>query len=208
VRVAEHVRMERRAFAIAAACAPCAAVHALAAAADDAAATYADLVHEAAALPMPERIVFANIVVNQRIAYVEDGVFGKTDVWQTPIETFARGCGDCEDLAIAKFFLLLDAAVDAATLRLLYARYRDLAVPGVETPHVVAIARHRSADPFVLDNLNLIVLPLSQRDDLRPIFSFDRTRLWLGLDGPARGSSTARLPAWRRLLERMALEQR
>lgn len=204
---AEDVRMKRRALAIAAACAPWAAARALTAPDEDAARAWATLVREAATRPMPERIVFANIAVNRRIAYVEDGVFGTGDAWQTPVETLARGRGDCEDIAIAKFFLLLDAAVEPTRVRLLYARHRDLAVPGVETPHVVAIAWHAGDDPFVLDNLNLIVLPLSQRDDLRPLFSFDRTHLWLGLDGPARGSSAERLPPWRRLLERMARQR-
>lgn len=200
--------MKRRALAIAAACAPFASVRARTTGDADAAHAYAALVHEAAQLPMPERIVFVNVAVNQRVAYVEDGVWGNADVWQTPIETFVRGAGDCEDIAIAKFFVLEDATVDASPVRLLYARHRDLAVPAIETPHVVAIARHASADPLVLDNVNLMVLPLSLRDDLRAVFSFDRSRLWLGVDQPARGSAPERLPAWRRVLERMAAQRR
>lgn len=164
------------------------------------------LVREAASLPPLERIAFVNVEINRRVDFIDDAVFGENDVWLTPFETLARGLGDCEDIAIAKFFLLLAAGVDAAGVRLLYARYRDPSVPGLTTAHLVAIARQPFADPFVLDNLNLLLLPLSQRSDLEPVFSFDRAHLWEGADGPAHGSSPDRLPAWRRLLERMARE--
>lgn len=167
---------------------------------------YDALAGAAARLPMPDRIVYTNIVVNRRIAFADDTALGGNDVWQTPIESLARGCGDCEDIAIAKFFLLLAAGVEPRAVRLLYARWRDESVPGVETPHVVAIARDPFDDPFVLDNLNLIVLPLSQRGDLVPVFSFDRTDLWRGVTGPRQGDAAKRLPAWRDVLARLSAQ--
>lgn len=164
------------------------------------------LAREAASLPPPERIAFVNVEINRRIDFIDDAVLGESDVWLAPFESLARGLGDCEDIAIAKFFLLLAAGFAPGGVRLLYARYRDLSVPGLTTAHLVAIARQPFADPFVLDNLNLMLLPVSQRSDLEPVFSFDRAHLWEGVDGPARGSSVERLPAWRHLLQRMARE--
>ena len=35
------------------------------------------------------------------LSYIPDGA---TDYWQTPAETYARGGGDCEDMAIVHFF--------------------------------------------------------------------------------------------------------
>lgn len=169
---------------------------------------YGALAHDASRLPPTERIPFVNIVVNQRVDYLTDSMFGPGDAWQTPLETLVRGRGDCEDIAITKFFLLLAAGLDPAEVRLLYALYRDLAVPGLAIPHLVAIARHPYDDPFVLDNLNLILLPLSLRSDLEPVFSFDRIHLWQSADGPLHGSSIERLPAWRRLLARVAVQMR
>lgn len=165
---------------------------------------YDALARAAARLPMPDRIVYTNILVNRRIAYVDDTALGGNDVWQTPIESLASGRGDCEDIAIAKFFLLLAAGVEPRAVRLLYARWRDESVPGVETPHVVAVARDPFDDPFVLDNLNLIVLPLSQRGDLAPVFSFDQTDLWRGVTGARQGDAAKRLPAWRNVLARLS----
>lgn len=167
---------------------------------------YDALARAAARLPMPDRIVYTNIVVNRRIAYADDTALGSNDVWQTPIESLARGRGDCEDIAIAKFFLLLAAGVEPRAVRLLYARWCDESVPGVETPHVVAVARDPFDDPFVLDNLNLIVLPLSQRGDLVPVFSFDRADLWRGISGVRQGAAAQRLPAWRDVLARLAAQ--
>lgn len=44
------------------------------------------------------------------------------DHWQTPLETLARGAGDCEDHAILKRALLLEAGVNAEDVSLLFLR--------------------------------------------------------------------------------------
>jgi predicted transglutaminase-like cysteine proteinase len=169
-------------------------------------ATFDALVREAAALPPLERIVFANVEINRRIDFIDDAVLGENDVWLAPFEALARGHGDCEDIAIAKFFLLLAAGFDPTCARLLYARYHDPSIPGLTTAHLVAIAREPFDDPFVLDNLNLMLLPVSQRSDLEPVFSFDRAHVWEGVEGRVHGAAVALLPAWRHLLLRMATQ--
>jgi predicted transglutaminase-like cysteine proteinase len=164
-----------------------------------------DLAHDVAGLPPAEGAVFANVAINRLVVLADDLELGAVDVWQTPFELLARGRGDCEDIAIAKFFLLLAAGADPAEVRLLYARRRHPATPGRATPHVVTVARHPFADPLVLDNVNLMALPVSCRDDLEPVFSFDRAQLWAGVNGPCHGSAPERLHAWRALLARMPL---
>src|SRR6185436_11837930 len=53
--------------------------------------------------PVSERLNAINSRVNQRIRYVIDQISdGVPDYWQTPLETVARGTGDCEDFAILK----------------------------------------------------------------------------------------------------------
>jgi predicted transglutaminase-like cysteine proteinase len=161
------------------------------------------LAHAAADLPLPERIAFVNVAINRLVAYADDAATRGADTWLTPLETLAFGRGDCEDIAIAKFFLLLASGAHPADVRLLYARLRDSAAPGRAAAHVVALARHPYADPFVLDNLHAAVVPVSSRPDLDPIFSFDRSQLWAGTCGASQGRAPARLRLWRDVLARM-----
>jgi len=45
---------------------------------------------------------------NAAVSYKTDQAkYGVIDYWQTPMETLVSGDGDCEDIAIAKFFTLL-----------------------------------------------------------------------------------------------------
>jgi predicted transglutaminase-like cysteine proteinase len=162
------------------------------------------LAHAAADLPLPERITFANAAINRLVAYADDTETAGADHWLTPLESLALGRGDCEDIAIAKFFLLLASGADPAEVRLLYAHHRDPAAPGLSAAHVVALARHPYADPLVLDNLTLAALPVSYRTDLQPIFSFDRSQLWAGTCGAFQGRAPARLRLWRDVLARLA----
>ncbi|MCH1553417.1 MAG: transglutaminase, partial [Luminiphilus sp.] len=64
-----------------------------------------------------------------------------------------------------------------------------------------------TAIPLVLDNVNPRVLPASQRNDLKPVFSFNNNQLWVG---PANSATTsnpsARLSQWRQVLNRAAAE--
>lgn len=56
-----------------------------------------------------------------KIQYVEDLVlWGKSDYWATPVETLTKQQGDCEDIAIAKYFSLLNKRVPREKLRLVY----------------------------------------------------------------------------------------
>ena len=165
-----------------------------------------ELAHDTAALPADERIAFANLAINRLVGYAPDDELGAVDVWLTPVETLARGRGDCEDIAIAKFFLLIAAGVAPAELRLLYSRRRSAVRPGQARAHVVTLACHSCGDPLVLDNLAPAALPVSQRGDLDAVFSFDREQIWAGVDGPCRGRAAERLRPWRDLLGRMALQ--
>jgi hypothetical protein len=67
---------------------------------------------------------------------------------------------------------------------------------------VLAYYARPDAEPLVLDNLDVRILPASQRPDLRPVFGFNSEGLWMaGVQSPA--DPTARLSRWRDLLRRM-----
>jgi predicted transglutaminase-like cysteine proteinase len=60
-----------------------------------------------------------NRAVNLAIHPMSDlAQFGEIDVWSSPLVTFYRGAGDCEDYAIAKFVALRMAGIPAEDLRI------------------------------------------------------------------------------------------
>ncbi|WP_341888524.1 hypothetical protein [Variovorax sp. YR752] len=159
-----------------------------------------DLATSAARLGLHERLAFINDWVNQLVDQQPDDP--DRDTWATPYETLARGAGDCEDSAIAKFFLLRASGVPTPALRLLYTGRRPLETPPLRRVHMVATARQPFEDPWVLDSINVLIVPLSQRDDLVPVFSFDEQQLWPRVDAQPLPPARSELRPWRELLGR------
>lgn len=159
------------------------------------------LAREGRALALAERIAFVNHEISRRVAYRADADDGAFDHWSTPCETLARGCGDCEDVAIAKHFLLDACGVPPPLHRLLYARWRAGTVE--RRPHLAVVAREPCfADPWVLDQLEPRLRALSARDDLDPVFSFDARAVWAGVDAAPLPRGPLRAAAWLGVLER------
>lgn len=62
-------------------------------------------------LPEVEQLQRVNEFFNRRIRFAEDPVvWGQPDYWASPLETLARGSGDCEDFVFAKYFSLRELA--------------------------------------------------------------------------------------------------
>ncbi|MFH1819539.1 MAG: hypothetical protein ABIK82_22125 [Pseudomonadota bacterium] len=133
----------------------------------------------------------------------------------------ARGQGDCEDFAIAKYLSLRYSGIPTAKLRLVYVKatltraigpYRP--PPGAEgkpftqAHRMLAFYPTPDAEPLVLDNLIMEFKPASQRRDLQPIFSFNSDAIWNGVAGSAaRGSGgPGTLSRWADLLLRARSE--
>lgn len=172
----------------------------------EAAEQWTRLVHTARGLPTGLRVSKVNEIINRRIRYDSDqAVWGRSDFWATPLQTFAQGRGDCEDFAIAKYFSLLESGIPDARLRLVVGRIRHGGRYGslTEAHMVLAYIPSDGAEPLVLDNLVDVVRPLSRRPDLVPVFSFNRESIWLGLGKqgvPRTGAD--RLTVWQTLLAR------
>ncbi len=150
------------------------------------------------------RLQTVNDFYNRRILFREDTqAWGQIDYWASPIETLARGQGDCEDYAIAKYFSLLAGGMAAHKLRLVYVR-AVLGGPGGPTQAHMVLAYFATpdADPLILDNLVGAVRPASRRPDLTPVFSFNAEGLWQGGSGASSGDPTARLSRWREVLRK------
>lgn len=152
-----------------------------------------------------------NEFFNRRIRFADDReIWGQGDYWATPMETLAKGQGDCEDFTIAKYFTLLAAGVPDSQLRLVYARAR-IGGPSstiVQAHMVLAYYAMPDAEPLVLDNLITDIRPASRRPDLTPVFSFNSQGIWPGVAGgtaPSAGS-LGRLSRWQDLLGRARRE--
>jgi len=153
----------------------------------------------------PARLGAVNDFFNRRLAYREDiDNWGQVDYWASPLESLAKGAGDCEDYAIAKYFTLVALGIPDARLRLVYVRANIAGAPGGPTAHMVlAYYEHPDAEPLVLDNLDPAIRVAGARADLTPIFSFNAEGLWQGIGSiRAQGDPLARLSRWRDVLER------
>jgi predicted transglutaminase-like cysteine proteinase len=160
-----------------------------------------DLVGRARGLPAERQIDAVNDFVNQRLQWVDDAtLWGKVDHWASPLELLTKGAGDCEDLAMAKYFALVALGIPEAQLRLVYVRAQ---LDGRPQAHMVlAWYAQGSADPWILDNLNPRRLRASGRADLQPVFSFNAAGLWTGAGSTSAGNPLNRLTVWRDALQR------
>lgn len=163
------------------------------------------LLRQAATLDDMARLELVNRYWNERIRFAPDTeVWGREDYWASPLETLARGQGDCEDYAIAKYASLLAAGVQPRRLRLVYVRAQ---IGRTAQAHMV-LAYQASVDeePLILDNLREELLPAARRTDLTPVFSFSADGLWQGNGGAPAGDPLARLSPWREVWMRTLAE--
>lgn len=118
-----------------------------------------------------------NRFVNRSVLHGEDiDLWGEADYWATPGETLGLGRGDCEDIAIAKYFGLIQLGVPSAKLRLTFVKSLEL-----KRAHMVlAYYADERAEPLILDNLQAQILPAGQRRDLLPVYAFNNHGIFLG----------------------------
>lgn len=122
-----------------------------------------------------EKLRAVNQFFNQMTFVDDEQHWGREDYWATPIEFLASNGGDCEDFSIAKYFTLKAVGVSMNKLRITYVKALRLN----QAHMVLTYFPEPGADPLVLDNIIAIILPASQRQDLRPVYSFNGDGLWL-----------------------------
>lgn len=170
------------------------------------------LLGETKSLATPEdKLRRVNDFFNRRIRFAEDQlIWNQGDYWATPMETLAKGQGDCEDFTIAKYFTLIEAGIASEQLRLVYvkARIGGLSSTLQQAHMVLAWYASPDAEPLVLDNLITDIRPAARRPDLVPVFSFNSQGIWQGAAGgtsPSAGG-IGRLSRWQDLLQRVRQE--
>jgi len=167
---------------------------------------WGEMLDGAAALSEERKVRRINSFFNHRIAFEDDLVlWGQADFWATPLDTLARGGGDCEDFAIAKYVSLRMLGLADDKLRLIYVRAKIGGVHSTVSQAHMVLGYYPDpvGEPQVLDNLIDEVQPASRRSDLLPIFSFNADGLWTGATAAPAASATARLSRWRDVLARM-----
>jgi predicted transglutaminase-like cysteine proteinase len=130
-------------------------------------------------------------------------LWGISNYWATPIEFLGVNAGDCEDFAIAKYFTLLELGVPDKKMRITMVK----AVTLNQYHMVVAYYETPGSIPLILDNIDGIIKPATQRKDLIPIYSFNGKQLWLNKkkgQGVVAGKSE-RLKRWTDLNQRMGI---
>ena len=112
-----------------------------------------------------------NKTINKKFEYTSDKKqYGVDDYWCTPFELYASRKGDCEDIAIAKYFALKSIGVPSTELKLVYVMALDFGCY-----HMVLAY---GDEQLILDNLINEMKPMNERSDLKPLFAFNEDFLW------------------------------
>lgn len=115
------------------------------------------------------RIAHVNRAINLNIRGTSDReLYGVEELWATPLKTFAKNAGDCEDYAIAKYVALRELGVPADQLRLVVVRDDK-----VKDYHAVAAVR--SGDRWmILDNRTLAIRVDTEIAEFDPLYVLDQ----------------------------------
>ena len=126
-----------------------------------------DAAAKAEGLGERDMLDLVNRIINGAMTYRDDSkVWGLDDYWATPVEMAGKGAGDCEDYAIAKYWLLRSLGVpdDRLQLVVLQDTRRQLF-------HAVLVA-HMDGGSYVLDNVSNRLAMDSDYSQYQPIVSF------------------------------------
>lgn len=137
-----------------------------------------------------------NRAVNLAIRPMSDlAQYGEIDVWNSPLVTFFRGAGDCEDYAIAKYMALRAAGLAEADLRIVVLHDTML-----DEDHAVAAVR-LDGRWLLLDNRRMAMIEDVQIKHYRPLFVIDQSGVMqyqdapLAVATPERGFTVSAVPA-------------
>ena len=145
-----------------------------------------------------EKLVLVNNFFNKMQWREDDKVWNKKDYWATPIESLIKNAGDCEDFSIAKYYTLLAMDIPVEQLRLTY-----VVLDNHQGHMVLFYFPGNGRDPLVLDNLNNKILSKSQRPDIKYMFSFNDTGVWLKGNNTSVPDNKNIIHQWTEMVERI-----
>ena len=125
-------------------------------------------------LPSMEKVELVNKTLNKLPWIADSSHWKQADYWAAPMETIATFGGDCEDIAIVKWVVLVHLGITEDHLRLAYVKIKKTG----ENHMVLLFVKNPSApidqlEVYVLDNYVQEVKRGSERTDLIGIYIFD-----------------------------------
>ncbi len=133
-----------------------------------------ELLRKVSVLDGEARLQAVNEGMNALLTYAsDDETYGVSDYWATVDESMERGRGDCEDIAIAKMWLLNAAGVDLSNMRLVVLKdtLRNL-------DHAV-LSVVENGHQYVLDNTTMKVGHADWMRGYRPIYALSAKQSWI-----------------------------
>jgi predicted transglutaminase-like cysteine proteinase len=133
--------------------------------------------------PVMEKLKLTNDTLNNIPWIADPDLWKREDYWATPFETLATFGGDCEDIAFAKYGMLLMMGVPDDAMAFAYVENSE------KERHMVLIYRENESSPvYVLDNQAPEVYIGAERRDFTAIYVFQNDgRLYIiGDDGEKR----------------------
>ncbi|MVT50754.1 hypothetical protein GPL17_09655 [Bradyrhizobium yuanmingense] len=125
------------------------------------------------------RLGEVNRAINLAIHAANDGT---DDVWSSPLSTFARGTGDCEDYAIAKLAALRLAGIASEDLRIVVVR--DIRAGEA---HAIAAAK-LDGQWLMLDNRRMAMVRDDATRSYQPLFVLHQSAVLKYVDEPVQVS--------------------
>ena len=154
-----------------------------------AALKFLDIVDAARLREGRARLGEINRAINLAIRPISDlAQHGQIDVWTSPLATLARGGGDCEDYAIAKFIALRRAGLAPDDLRIVV--LRDT-IHGED--HAVAAAR-LDGRWLTLDNRRMAMVEDTDVRNFRPTFVIGQHGVMRYADSPLLADASGNNP--------------
>jgi predicted transglutaminase-like cysteine proteinase len=155
-----------------------------------AALKFLDIVDAAHSREGRARLGEINRAINLAIRPISDlAQHGQIDVWTSPLATLARGGGDCEDYAIAKYVALRRAGIASDDLRIVV--LHDI-IHGED--HAVAAAR-LDGRWLMLDNRRMAMVADADVRNFRPTFVIGQHGVMRYADSSPLVDASGRKPA-------------
>ncbi|MEM8540504.1 MAG: transglutaminase-like cysteine peptidase [Pseudomonadota bacterium] len=141
---------------------------------DERLSVFSDTVSELENASFFEKLQTVNSVANNAIKFAPDSnVYKKKDHWASANQTISVGYGDCEDYAILKYAMLLEAGVPASSMSLIVLKDTD------RNLYHAVLAVSTNKGHLILDNVAKDVYRDTSISHYQPLFSFSDDRSWI-----------------------------
>ena len=132
---------------------------------------WSQLVARLAPLPVREKVIHANVALNAVPYALSTRNWGRAGYWEAPLEFLTYG-GQCQDYAITKYMLLLQAGVPADQMRIVVLR---ATVRGED--HAVLVV-NIDGEALMLDDERTGVVPADAETSYSPYYSINQIGWW------------------------------